>query len=532
MGWELIGGDPAPGSPESVRTAATALKSVAELAGEVLQSLTQETGEVGVERWKGTAADTFRQDIAHLPDSLRDVERSYDEASKALISYEGTLERAQYDARAALTAATQAAADRDQAKSRRDSAQHNADALRSQRRSAGVRLESLRLQQSVSLDPVHRSSLDSPIASTRSQVSRLDADVADADHAVARQTAAINEAEDRLRRASGQADAIRHEISDAVDRAVAALKQAERDAHLPSWLQRTEADLKQDWKTYSPVLAESVHKLEADAKNWLQTYGPEVINLLDDAQMVFAIAAMIPTPLSPFLAGAALACGATALILSAAKDATQPGGITTKDWLDLGVRTLSVASDGVLLKAGKVAKTAEEAARVTNSARKAATIGEEASKGWRTASTVLSYGSDATGIVKNAEENGGSPEAFVYATAGYVIGKGATTGLTKGIQKLEGVPAVRNHINSMTETLNKDVHVSGSGTDLHVGLKNPHPGPMARPSTAAVEKTTEDVIDKGGDKPRDWIQEKVSGMTPSQPDVHFDLDPSPYGGVA
>lgn len=228
MGWDLIGGDPAPGSADAVETASRAFLRVATLARETREGLEKDVAQLGIGKWKGTAAAAFRNDVRELPTRLGEVDESYETAGRALHAFHLQLERSQGEARAARTAAEQAEADRKSAQQRLDGARMEAGALRSQRRSANAKLLAVQTQQAVTIDPAQRSSLDASVASARSRSNRLHAEVKAADQTVTRHETSVREAEARLKQAQADATRIRERMNVYVDGAVGALKQAEK----------------------------------------------------------------------------------------------------------------------------------------------------------------------------------------------------------------------------------------------------------------------------------------------------------------
>lgn len=397
MGWELIGGDPAPGSPESVRSASTALSGVARIASQARADLVRQTGAAGIEHWKGSAADAFRADVHKLPGDLQTVDTSYSEAAAGLSSFRAVLEKAQSDARGILAVAERAKADKDSADMRLRTAQSEVEALTVSHLRDEASLKALQAQQALTIDPAQRAGLTAPINSARTRAARTGADLNSAKQAVVHYAQLVREAQGRLDQAHRNADAVRQTVAVAVDRAVSTLQQAERDAHLPSFWSET----------------------AQQAQQLLQKYGPEVIKVLDIAQTVFSVLAMIPTPLSGVFAGAALACGIGALALSFAVDATRTGGLTGHDMFDLGGRLLGVVAGGAALKAAKLGVSGAEGASLFKNAST-----------WKTISTVAGDAQDTLGIVQEGVEHGW--RGAVVGAGGYLLGKGAEFGVAKG----------------------------------------------------------------------------------------------------
>ncbi|GLZ76441.1 hypothetical protein Afil01_12480 [Actinorhabdospora filicis] len=110
-GWDLVGGDPAPGDPPTIRTYATRYKEIAdntEHAGTIATMLK------GDQYGKGGAGKTMEQissRVAELPGWLGKLTTAFRSAGDAVDKYTGVLEQAQGDAQRALTMALEAEAE-------------------------------------------------------------------------------------------------------------------------------------------------------------------------------------------------------------------------------------------------------------------------------------------------------------------------------------------------------------------------------------------------------------------------------------
>src|SRR4051794_27717880 len=136
MPWDLIGGDPAPGSPGAIRLAGNALGEGGNLAHDAPTKLGSAGTRIDSKSWRGAGAAAFRADIAELPARLDEVGDSYRAASEGLQLFCGQLEDCQGRARAALAAADQADQDRQAAQRRLDGARLDAESMHDQLRSA------------------------------------------------------------------------------------------------------------------------------------------------------------------------------------------------------------------------------------------------------------------------------------------------------------------------------------------------------------------------------------------------------------
>ena len=440
MGWDLLGGNPAPGSPQSVAAAAGVLGQVADLAADARQTLIRSTGQLGSGDWKGAAADAFRQSVLELPDRLGEVEQSYAEASDALRSFRDALEHAQYEAQAALRMAEQAAADRDTAHRRRDGAKGDVTSLRTSRLSAAARLTVLLAQRTTTIDPVQRAALDAPVAAAKTRVNRLQADEDAAERTVDRFDSMVDEAEDRLHRAKERAEAIKRDLRARADAAIRALAAAEREAHLPSFLER--------WGS--------------DAKDLLVEYGPKVAGILTIAQTVFSIAAMVFPPGAVIFGAAALICGGTALILTTSAQALSPEGMTGAAWADLALGTLGLVAGGFAL--GSAVKTAQAAKAGIDVASKTALLAraDQLKRAGDLVDKTVEYGGVVKDGIENYQEEGWT--GVVKAGGSYVIGKvgeaGAGKALEAGVRRANSVPALRDELTAMSSSLVQDTRAA------------------------------------------------------------------------
>ena len=316
------------------------MSKVSSMAAEARQSLVGAAGELDVSRWRGTAADGFRQDIGALPTQLTDVVVSYEEASAALSAYRLALQSAQREAGGVRAAAMQAAADASQASAQQSQAQQTAAGLQSQLSSAVYRRNVLRTQLAAATDPATHTTLQSSVNTAQSGVMRFEADLQSAQAAHDRHAGDAAEARDRLARSLGQAESIRSQVGAAVATAAALLARAERDAHLPNMVQRTVSELRETIVEYGPVLADT----------------------LQLGASLFMLAAMFLPLGAPVFMACALICTGGSLLATLAVDSLSPGGLTTDRLLDLGVKTLTLIAMALVPEAGMLAKGAGWAA--------------------------------------------------------------------------------------------------------------------------------------------------------------------------
>lgn len=103
--WDLVGGNPAPGDPEWIRTQAATLGRIAEDAGDCQQQLNGIYGRWGPSDWTGIAADAFRDHLGNIIPDLSKATASYGAASSALGTFADTLSELQTTAQRALARA-------------------------------------------------------------------------------------------------------------------------------------------------------------------------------------------------------------------------------------------------------------------------------------------------------------------------------------------------------------------------------------------------------------------------------------------
>jgi hypothetical protein len=106
--WEVLGGNPVPGSPEPFETAAQLLSQVLDAAVVGRQSLL--TVAEGSVQWTGHAAASFASSTRSLPSDLGDLHDAHCSAVSALKSYASTLASLQAQAASLLNQALEAQA--------------------------------------------------------------------------------------------------------------------------------------------------------------------------------------------------------------------------------------------------------------------------------------------------------------------------------------------------------------------------------------------------------------------------------------
>ena len=116
-GWELIGGDPAPGDPSAVSSLAVVFATTADNAKDVRDRLVRLKDGATDAIWRGDTAGAFRDRIDKMPEHLEKLDQSYRRASQGLDAYARELRDLKADADAALTKAGSAKQDAQTARS-------------------------------------------------------------------------------------------------------------------------------------------------------------------------------------------------------------------------------------------------------------------------------------------------------------------------------------------------------------------------------------------------------------------------------
>jgi len=149
-GWELIGGDPAPGDPSAISSLAVEFGTTADNARDVRDRLVRLKDGATDAIWRGDTADAFRDRIDKMPEHLEKLDRSYRKASQGLDAYARELRDLKADAEAALTKAGSAKQDARTARSNQASFnESNTDPAVSNPHDEAVSGADQRLQQAI-----------------------------------------------------------------------------------------------------------------------------------------------------------------------------------------------------------------------------------------------------------------------------------------------------------------------------------------------------------------------------------------------
>lgn len=329
--WDILGGNPAPGSVSSVNNAVNAFVKVADFAADAKSRLVRAGSELGAGSWTGKAADAFRSNLSELPGDLNSVAVSHREASRALARFRDALEEAQGRARelkAKALACAEEIARNDAAAAR---AEASKTAAAGKLRSAQVRLARLRLQRSASLDPTTTAALQSQIATTAAQVKRYTAERDAAAGEEARYRRLAEEARQRLKALIDDARRLQGTLAQEAEKAAGALVSAEKNAHLPG----------------------AYDRLVTDLKETIADYGPVFVDSFDLGVTMFNVAAAVFPPGAAVFKGCALILGALSIGTQLAVAGCSSDGMTPDRLLKVLGTTLAIGA-GVGGAAGKV----------------------------------------------------------------------------------------------------------------------------------------------------------------------------------
>ena len=348
-GWDILQGNPAPGSPAELDVTVRAFTRVSVQAEDARSALNKVATAVDPSIWQGTAANAFRDSLDQLPDQLAKVGISYADAARALRDYCATLTSAQARAAALRQTAEDAAAEIARAESRARDAQDHADAAERRRRDATIRRDTLRRQLASTTDASMHAQVANQLASADAAVRRAQGDH---DQSCGRRDAhrrAADSAREHLSRTIAQAKRLFQDVTAAAEAAARLIEAAESEAQLPNWLEQR----------------------LTEAKEILVTYGPVLVDTLQLAATLFSIAAAVLPIGAPIFLTASLICGGAALLLNIGITAASPAGFTTAKLLELGLQALTVAAAACGLGAIsnlKWAATASKVIDVTSSA--------------------------------------------------------------------------------------------------------------------------------------------------------------------
>lgn len=378
--WDILGGDPAPGSVSSVNNAVKAFVRVADFASDAESKLVRAGSELGAGSWTGKAAEAFRSNLSELPSEIKSVAVSHRDASRALARFRDALEEAQRRARQLKARALESAEEIARNEAAAERAEANKTAAADKLGNSQARLVRLRLQRSATLDPAAATTLQSQISTTAAQVKRY---TAERDAAAAEETRYRRLAEaarQRLKSLMDDARRLHGTLAQEAEMAARGLASAEKNAHLPGAYDRFLTDLNETVADYGPVFVES----------------------FDLGVTLFNVAAAVFPPGAAVFKGCALILGGLSIGAQLAVAGCARDGMTTD-------RLLKILGTALSIGAG-----------VGGKAAKAFTVGDQVVDG-----------------VRNYRESG---VKGVLIQGGFLLGG---FGLSKAVDKVGG-PALRS----------------------------------------------------------------------------------------
>lgn len=512
-GWEILEGNPAPGSPAELDLTVRAFTRVSVQAGDAKSALAKVATSVDPSIWQGSAANAFRDSLEQLPDQLAKVGLSYADAAQALRDYCATLTSAQGRARALKQSAEEAAAEVALAESRARGAQEHVDAAARRRHDATVRRDALRRQLASTTEAAAHAQVSSQLATAEAAVRRTQGDHDQFSGERDAQRRAADAARDRLSRIIEQARRLFQDVTAAAQAAARLIESAESEAQLPNWLERT----------------------VTETKEFLVTYGPVFVDTLQLGATLFSIAAAVFPIGAPVFLAASLICGGAALLLNLGVTAASPEGFTPAKLLELGLQALTVAAAACGLGALANAKWAGPTLKVIDKV-----------------STVTAV---VKGGVEGAEKDGvkGAIIGTVAATGSVLLGKGAakiggdvlrgaagkltrdehTAGLISGLSRDVRTTGNQNPFGRFTVGAVREQQALLSGTAIPPGgfqfgntaSRNWQTPMNHAPTNPKIEKLFEDAVGKPVDfvldQAKDRIMDQLGAGRAKEPELHL-----------
>lgn len=318
--WELLGGDPAPGSTDSVRDVGKSLDLLSQRARQATDDIDRIAGRSGATGWEGRAATLFWVRFQPMPRQLRAVADSYRVAAAALRTWYDALAQAQPRAQDLIRQAEAAEARRATAKRAEDGARAEKDSLTWQWRNLRAQRLQLVAEANLAFDPGRKANAEARLRELDRRLQRLEADVASATAEEREQTLRRQAAENELNLLRKAAENVRQQLTKVEETVVHLLDRAVTEADLP------------------PKIVEDLEKL----RETIITYGPAVVDALTWGASAFSIAATIFPPGAGVFGLGALICSGTAFLGTFALDMLDDGRIDGEELRDLIGKGISV----------------------------------------------------------------------------------------------------------------------------------------------------------------------------------------------
>lgn len=309
--WDLVGGNPAQGSPHEVRAVAGDLAKTSRTADDCLEEFARVADEHTDTIWRGEASEAFRDEIGDLPTDLGKLVDSYEKAAEALSTYADELDHAQRQASRAVNDAEHARHDADRARQQHDQANRRAEHGYGRRNDAYQRLYHYRREMAATDDPAVYDWYLRAYNQTSAEIASLSRHINDAESEAAT-------ARHHFETADGRLDAARRLASQARELREGAARTAARKIDLAS-----EAGIQN--KNFFEYMGESAVDFIDGVDQWLEVIG----TVLAVAAVLVLVAILVVG--TGGIAGAALA--ATFSALSTLSLATSIGKLLTTSFL-------------------------------------------------------------------------------------------------------------------------------------------------------------------------------------------------------
>jgi uncharacterized protein YukE len=224
--WGLVGGEPAAGDPNGIRTLCGVVDRAGDAAHDAQMGLQNVGGSIAGSIWEGDAADKFAIAFDGLAPDLGLMASSYYRLSEALREYALDVERLQVSANHALTRARLARNAAAQAGPALDAARQQVQSLTRQMQEVSADIRRKTLQRSLVTDPVEASAIDDAIWRSRAYHGRLQHAFGDARVQEDVHHRELIDAERELRDQRAQVDALRGDHHAAEKRAAQRIRDA------------------------------------------------------------------------------------------------------------------------------------------------------------------------------------------------------------------------------------------------------------------------------------------------------------------
>ena len=413
--WGVLGGqDPAPGSIQSVQQVAGAFRRVERDAADIHSNLSSMVSKVGPDVWSGLGATAFHDKAKTLPPDLANASESFGAAASALERYETVLESSQHRAMNLLTTAEEVSHRLDQAKA----SLKDAKALKSREEAALATAQRdlflLKGQQALAVDPVQQADLARRVTTQSSLVAQRQRSVDETAGEIRSLEASRRQLQSELDGYKQDADTLANTVRQAAERAVSELRDAERQADLPSWETRTWTDTEETIALYGPVVADS----------------------LELGTTLFSVAGKVFPPGAAVFSVCALVCGGLSIGVNLASAECSPEGMTTAKLIHIGGSALSMAATACGMPAAE----------------------SGAAAGWSVAAKLFTFSSSASGVAEAGVKDGvkGVETQLISLGIGFGVAKLADVGFSK----LAKSPVMSGVLNSIS----KNIRSSADGT--------------------------------------------------------------------